>query len=330
MSASTFRVARAIPGAHHGGPAGTAPATVSFPHYPSLTTTVPKEFVHRASVAEVLLTDWDRVDDEHFTVTAQLPRQHGFFATVGGCHDPLLFAETIRQAGILLAHTEFAVPLGHHFLMQDLSVDTRSEHLSVGTAPASLEIDIVCSDIRRRGAKLSGLHYEAVIRRDGKVAGTGSATFTCAPPAVYRRLRSASIGDRVPAPLALTSPIAPQDVGRLSPTDVVLSPAPAPDCWQLRVDTRHPVLFDHPVDHVPGMLLLEAARQASAAFLGYTCIPVGLTGEFSRYAELDAPCLISVCALPEEPDGRDRVLVTGRQDDRLVFSSAVTVEPTTV
>ncbi|GAA2607640.1 ScbA/BarX family gamma-butyrolactone biosynthesis protein [Streptomyces sp. NPDC006349] len=283
--------------------------------------------MHRASLAEVLLTDWERVDDEHFTVTAQLPRQHSFFATVGGCHDPLLIAETIRQAGILLAHTEFAVPLGHQFLMQDLSIDASSEHLPVGAAPASLELDITCSDIKRRGTKLSGLHFEAVIHRDGEVAGTGAATFTCASPAVYRRVRSASIGDRVPAALPLTSPSAPQDVGRLSPTDVVLSPVPMPDCWQLRVDTRHPVLFDHPVDHVPGMVLLEAARQAAVAFLGHPGIPVGLTGEFTRYAELDAPCLISVCALPEAADGRDRVLVTGRQSDRLVFSSTVTVAP---
>ncbi|UYM25979.1 hypothetical protein NQP46_32805 [Streptomyces albus] len=45
------------------------------PRYPaSLTTTVPKEFVHRSGVAEVMLTRWERVDDTHFTLSAQLPR----------------------------------------------------------------------------------------------------------------------------------------------------------------------------------------------------------------------------------------------------------------
>lgn len=28
------------------------------------------------------------------------------------------------------------------------------------------------------------------------------------------------------------------------------------------VDDTHPVMFDHPLDHLPGMLLLEAGRQA--------------------------------------------------------------------
>ncbi|MFI8952777.1 ScbA/BarX family gamma-butyrolactone biosynthesis protein [Streptomyces sp. NPDC053750] len=329
MSASTFRVERVIRGAQHDTDGTSAPAGTAVFHYPSLTTTVPKEFVHRASVAEVLLTDWDRVDDLHYTVAAQLPRHHGFFANISGCHDPLLIAETIRQAGILLAHAEFGVPLGHQFLMWDLAIDVMPEHLLVDTTPANLEVEVACRDVKRRGANLAGLHFDAAIRRDGQVAATGAATFTCASPAVYRRLRASGMGDCVPAPLPLTSPTAPQDVGRISPTDVVLSPLPKPDCWQLRVDTRHPVLFDHPVDHVPGMVLLEAARQASSAFLGYPCLPVGITGEFARYAELDAPCLIEVCSLPADTDGRDRVLVTGRQNDRLVFSSAVTVTPST-
>jgi len=327
MSEITFRIDRTIPGVQHRPNDTTASAGTIVPRYPVLTTTVPKEFVHRASIAEVMLTDWERVDDSHFTVMAQLPRRHSFFTVVDGCHDPLLIAETIRQAGILLAHTEFGVPLGHQFLMWELAVEVMPEHLLVGTTPASLEIVIACSDIKRRGPSLTGLHFDAVIRRDGHVAATSAATFSCISPAVYRRLRAARTSGRIPLPL--TSPTAPQDVGRVSPVDVVLSPVPKPDCWQLRVDTRHPILFDHPVDHVPGMVLLEAARQATAAFLGHACLPVGIAGEFTRYAELDAPCMIEVCALPGNTDGRDRVLVTGRQDDRLVFTAAVTAVPAT-
>ncbi|QYX83580.1 hypothetical protein K1J60_44780 (plasmid) [Streptomyces akebiae] len=327
MSASTFRVPHPIPGARPTEEDSTTSARVVVTRFPSLTTTVPKELVHRAGVAEVMLTDWERMDSTHFTVAAQLPRRHGFFATIDGCHDPLLIAETIRQSGILLAHAEFGVPLDHQFLMWDLEVGVAPEHLLVGATPASLDIAIACMDIKRRGSSLSGFHYKAVIRRDGEVAATGAATFTCTSPAVYRRLRAARIGDGVPVPLPLTSPTAPQAVGRLSPTDVVLSPAPEPDCWQLRVDTRHPVLFDHPVDHMPGMALLEAARQATSAFLGRACLPVGVNSEFTRYAELDTPCLIEVCSLPRHTNGGERVLVTGRQDGSLVFTSAVTAAP---
>jgi 2-oxo-3-(phosphooxy)propyl 3-oxoalkanoate synthase len=329
MSASTFRIERPMPDAPmvaHDAPApAPEPAGTGIFRYPSLTTTVPKEFVHRASVAEVLLTDWDREDDTHFTASAQWPRGHSFFTAVDGFHDPLIAAETIRQAGMLLAHAEFDVPLGHHFLMWDLAIDVRPTHLRTGSAPASLELDITCHDIKRRRGQLAGFHYTVAIRRGGHIAATGSADFTCIQPAVYQRLRTRQLDGERPA-LPLTAPMAPQDVGRVSPMDVVLSPVGQPGSWQLRVDTRHPVLFDHPIDHVPGMVLLEAARQATAATLGRPVIPLDVTSQFKRYTELHAPCLIEACRLPGTGTDRlESVLVTGHQEGRLVFRSTVTV-----
>jgi hypothetical protein len=94
------------------------------------------------------------------------------------------------------------------------------------------------------------------------------------------------------------------------------------------VDTRHPVLFDHPVDHVPGMLLMEAARQATAATLERSSfVPLGMASEFKRYVELDEPCLIEARRLPRTESGDDRVLVTGHQDKNVVFQSTVTASP---
>jgi 2-oxo-3-(phosphooxy)propyl 3-oxoalkanoate synthase len=298
-------------------------------HYPSLTTTVPKEFVHRAAVAEVMLTDWERHDDTRFAVSAQWPRSHSFFTPVqNGHHDPLIAAETIRQVGSLLAHAEFGIPLGHQFLMWDLSLAVHPREFLVGDAPASLDIAVQCTDISRRAGKVAGFRIEVAIRRDGRLAATGGGSFTGISPAVYRRLRgSHALGERRPVPL--TAPAAPQHVGRMSPMDVVLSPAGEPNHWQLRVETRHPVLFDHPVDHVPGMVLLEAARQSSAAALGRSSfMPLSVSCEFTRYTELDVPCLIEAHRLPRTAPADDEVLlVTGRQDDELVFSATVTAAP---
>ena len=114
MSASTFQVERAPLSGVKGGTAVSTPEPAAFA-FPALTTTVPKEFVHRAAVAEVMLTSWKRQDDTRFTVTAQWPRAHSFFTPSGdGLHDPLIAAETVRQVGSLLAHAEYGVPLGHH------------------------------------------------------------------------------------------------------------------------------------------------------------------------------------------------------------------------
>lgn len=327
MSASTFHSEHPAPTAYRAafatdsrlGPGGLRP---------TLTTTVPKELVHRAAVAEVMLTDWRRESGTIFRMEAQWPRSHSFFTPIDGeYYDPLMISETIRQAGYLLAHAEFGVPLDHQFLLWDLELSVHPEHLQVRQAPASLDIEVICTEVKFRGnGNLAVLRYETLIRRDGHLVATGGASGTGTTPATYQRLRakSAPAGDRQPLPL--TAPMAPQSVGRTSPVDVVLSPVGETDRWQLRVDTRHPVLFDHPVDHVPGMLLIEAARQASAAVLGRTSLlPLSVSGEFLRYVELDAPCEIRAALVPNQlPAGRHTVLVTAHQNGEPCFSATVT------
>ncbi|MET9887088.1 ScbA/BarX family gamma-butyrolactone biosynthesis protein [Streptomyces sp. NPDC006430] len=291
---------------------------------------MPKEFVHRAAVAEVMLTNWERKDDTRFRVAAQWPRSHSFFTPIDGHYDPLMAAETIRQVGYLLAHAEFGVPFGHQFLLWDIELAVHPEHLEVRQTPASLDMEVTCTRIKRRGSgDLVGLRYEVAVLRDGHLAATGGVSFTCTNSAAYQRVRGehALNGDQQPLPL--TAPAAPQSVGRTSPVDVVLSPVAEPNRWRLRVDTRHPVLFDHPVDHVPGMLLIEAARQAAAGALGATSLlPLAITSDFKRYVELGVPCVIDAALVPvRQPDGRRTVLVTGHQEGVLCYSASVTASP---
>ncbi|MET8298131.1 ScbA/BarX family gamma-butyrolactone biosynthesis protein [Streptomyces sp. NPDC005180] len=327
MSASTFHVGRTA--VYDPAWQDTFPPAKqrSGDRFPSLITTVPKELVHRASADQVLITDWQRLDDARFSVTAQWPRSHSFYSPVaGGRYDPLLCAETIRQIAYVLGHAEFAVPFGYQFLLWDLCVTVHPEHLLVGGAPASLHLDVTCVDIKRRAGRLTGLSYEAVVRLDGHVVATGRASITCTSPAVYQRLRPEHVLLPEHRALPLTAPAAPQSVGRLSPTDVVLSPLGEADRWQLRVDTLHPVLFDHWVDHVPGMVLMEAARQAAAAALGRpSFMPLGIASSFKRFAELDLPCFIEAERLYQDvPGAEEAVRVTGYQNGELVYEALVT------
>ncbi|WP_413755283.1 ScbA/BarX family gamma-butyrolactone biosynthesis protein [Streptomyces sp. MMBL 11-3] len=293
-----------------------------------LTSTVPKELVHRAAVAEVLLTGWERRADARFAVTAQWPRGHSFFTPVGGTHyDPLMVAETIRQVGSLLAHAEFGVPVGHQFLMHDLEIAVQPGQLVVEAVPASLDIEVTYPQVKQRRLQHAGARYEAVVRREGRVVARGSASYTCVSSQVYQRVRAGRLSEGRPA-IRLTAPLSPQSVGRMSPTDVVLSPLGEADGWQLRVDTRHPILFDHPVDHIPGMMLLEAARQAATAVLNRSSLtrssflPTSLVSRFRRYAELDSPCTVQAHRLPADP-GEHRVLVSGHQDGEPLFDVTV-------
>ncbi|GAA2257603.1 ScbA/BarX family gamma-butyrolactone biosynthesis protein [Streptomyces amakusaensis] len=299
------------------------------PQTARLTRTVPREYVHRAVVAEVFLTSWTELEGERCAVSAQWPRGHSFFSPIDrSLYDPMLVAETIRQIGALIAHTSFRVPLGQKFLLRELGYTVDLEQLAIGAAPASLDIDVTCSDVQCRKDRLTGLRYEAAIRHEGVVIGTGGAHFTCVSPAVYRRLRERRIRWSEPPRSALRMPVAPQRVGRQSPFDVVLAPSDTPHRWQLRVDPSHPILFDHPVDHIPGMALLEAARQAVHALApeGRSMVLSSVDSSFPRFAEFDRPCWIVAERDPRrQDDGRWRV--TGHQEGDTVFSATVTGRP---
>ncbi|MFG2332086.1 ScbA/BarX family gamma-butyrolactone biosynthesis protein [Streptomyces sp. NPDC048604] len=302
---------------------------------PQLSTTAPRQYVHRAALAEVFLTSgWTRHDEAHFTMGAQWPRAHSFFGPLGGGHyDPMMAAETIRQVGALLAHVGFDVPLGHQFLMWELNYRVTPGRMAVGGAPAELRLDVTCTDIRRRAGRLTGLSYEVEISENGRTLASGDARYTCTSPEVYRRLRADRpvVADLVPG--LLPEPVEPALVGRLSPFDVVLSAEDAGetgDRWRLRVNTAHPVLFDHPGDHIPGMVLLEAARQAvrSRAPRGLELMPVAMDSAYHRYAEFGSPVWIEIDQAVDYPGTSESLVsVSGRQDDELVFTAITTVAP---
>lgn len=320
-----------------------APRTTTRTLQPRLTTTVPREYVHRAAVSEVLLTGWEAAVEatgatgateaagpdrsDVFAVSAQWPRSHSFFTQTGGYQDPMLLIESVRQVGSLLAHAEFDVPFGHQFLMWDMSFSTARELLVADDVPTEIELRTVCRDIVRRGRVLGGMRYDVTVLRDGRALATAGAAFSCTSPAVHRRLRAGRLTttDRVVPP-----PIDPAAVGHLGDRHVLLAePAPgAGDRWELRVDTAHPTFFDHPVDHIPGMVLLEAARQAALVSSGMPdALLLGLKSNFARYAEFDASCWIEPRVEPHGNEGGALVRVRGTQHAETVFTAELVLSP---
>ncbi|MFD7257573.1 ScbA/BarX family gamma-butyrolactone biosynthesis protein [Streptomyces sp. NPDC059874] len=288
--------------------------------------------VHKREPAEVLLTGWYRCGSDTFTVTARWPESHPFYESRGGAFDPMLFAETVRQSTLLISHAAYDVPVGHQLIWDHFTYAVDPSAMRVGSGPAVVELRVTCSDIVRRSSRLAAVSMDFVALADGVEIGTARMRFTSNPPAVYKRLRSGR-ADPVAA-MAAAGPAAPAIppavVARERQTDVVLSDstdAGTPARWLLRSDTSHPVLFDHAVDHVPGMLLLEAARQAALARTSPTgAMPAGCDSTFFQYVEFDAPCWIA--AEPTLPDerGRPRVEVVALQAGAVAFSCVVTLE----
>ncbi|MFJ3659037.1 ScbA/BarX family gamma-butyrolactone biosynthesis protein [Streptomyces sp. NPDC090119] len=294
---------------------------------PRLTTTVPKEYVHRASLAEVFLTRCSRLSDTTFTVSGQWPRTHTFFQAPGGAgYDPLLVAETFRQAGLFLAHTELGVPLGHHFVMWDLGFSAQLDQLHIGATPTDIELKAVCTDITLRGGRATGFRMRLSITRDGIAIAVGGGHFTCVSPAVYRRLRGSQprcAATRLPDTPHQAPP--PGAVGRTKPLDVVLSPTRTPGQWLLTPSLDHPVLYDHTGDHHPGMVLLEAARQAACALAGPAMsTPCAVSTTFHRYAEIDEPCIVEAAPATPPEHSTMSIQVTGHQAGQRIFTTLLT------
>ncbi|MEW1690752.1 ScbA/BarX family gamma-butyrolactone biosynthesis protein [Streptomyces sp. NPDC091265] len=279
-----------------------------------------RQLVHRPDQLDAFPTGLTRLTDTQFSVSAHWPRSHRFFRPVADSHqDPMLIAETMRQTAMLIGHAGFGVPLGDAFVMWELRYASESERLVLGEDPWDITVDVSCSRIRRRGRSLGSMHLELLLHRRGTVLASGGGRISCTSATAYQRLRGhrSAVFD---TPIPLLPAVAPRTVGRTSERDVVLAPAAAPGTWALRLDTRHPTLFGRPNDHVPGILLLEAARQAAqAATPGRTFLPTSVDAYFLQYVELDRPCWIEAQPVPADATSPAGVRVRAVQDGEPAF-----------
>ncbi|HVW41830.1 MAG TPA: ScbA/BarX family gamma-butyrolactone biosynthesis protein [Amycolatopsis sp.] len=257
----------------------------------SFASCVPCQLVHRRAVAEVLITDWRAVGEHTFECAAQWPRGHRLYRVREGRHDPLLVAETLRQAGIMLCHVAYDIPADHSFLMDRLAFEVDPGGLAAGRTPADVVVRIEVTPGRRTKAQ-SSLRFDMAFLRDGRPVATGVGVVRCVAPALYRRLR-AQAAEPGTQPPGIPEPVGAATVGLIDPGDVVIGHQRPQGIWPVRVPVEHPVLFDHPLDHVPGMLVFEALRQAARVQLGWAqAQPLSADLTFGRFLELTDGCSV--------------------------------------
>ncbi len=273
----------------------------------SFQSAVARRFVHRQAIAEVYLTDCAPVDDGRFLVGAQWPRLHAFYRTCTGRYDTMLLAETVRQCAIYLAHVRYAVPMDYKFTMQRMQVECSVDLLAIGARPADVTIDAHVTGTAQRQGILSAFSVTLEFRLDGVIIGHGSAAANVLSPSAYERARWQGNAARAVGQPQQLPPVDSDAVCVPDPRAVVLGPHPAGaqrGKWLLRSDPTHPVLFDHPLDHVPGVLILEAARQAARLRLGQSCADVEHVDiRFRRFLELDEPTTVAARILEGEEGG---------------------------
>ncbi|MFE0481211.1 ScbA/BarX family gamma-butyrolactone biosynthesis protein [Streptomyces tendae] len=316
----------------HAGPTGRGATTT--PQVLTFQQTIPRRMVHRAAVAEVFVTDAVSLGDDRFLVGAQWPRDHALYHPDDeGRSDPLLVAETIRQALVYLGHWHYGVPLTHRFVGRTMDFEiTDADALRVGSQPLSVVLDGRWRWVDSRPTQRFGMCLEVVLSVGGKECGRGSLQVIAVDERRYELLRRRS---DAPAPAAVppvrvatdreSGSLNPLLVGRLRAKDSVIVAGTSPGQWQLRLDLDHAILFDHPTDHVPLMVILEGIRQLGYVLAGpqgealddRRTSPVlsSLAIDCLAFAELDEPVHLLVLEDAREA-GADRAAVTPSPADQ--------------
>lgn len=276
------------------------PAVPDLPESTAYSSPVPREFVHKSAHTEVLLTGWKQLGEREFEVGAQWPRDHGYWRTGrGGVQDPMLLVETTRQVLPLLSHAAYRVPPDHQLIWDHHHCAFAAPLLRVTDRPAEVVLRLSVSHPPLPGGRLRRLAVKMTVTGEGRTLGTASTVFSAHSPEVYARLRGSRTrppSEAMSAALPPPAPVVPALVARESEREVVLAPAGDESRRQLRVVTSSPWLFDHPVDHAPGMLLMEAARQCAHLVLqgrqSRLLHLVRMEAEFTRYVDLDEPAWV--------------------------------------
>jgi hypothetical protein len=301
---------------------------------------VDRRLVHKLAIEEVLVTDAAEVDGGYVALT-QLPRAHRLFAdTPLPYYDVGLVGEAARQAVMVVLHSFLAVPFDARFVIGSVRVALDDLDANrVGPLPTDMAVEVAFDSVRRRNnGFVRGVSGTAACRIGGVRSGTFEGALVLMPDRTYETVRepaqarpAARAGRR-----ALSDAAA---VGRSDPRNVVLGPVESRGARTYRApvaaDPSDPVFFDHPQDHHPGMLLIEAARQIAIAAVARelgadpaALVAVEVEARFSRFAELDEPLECSATVMlreRHEVDGPQRVHVTMLQRGEPVAALAATV-----
>ena len=254
---------------------------------------VARALVHRQATSEVFPTDFMQTGENEFVVALQWPRRHTYFTAV--LPDSSIVTETIRQITILACHLGYDVPTSQKFLMTGLGFELGGERLPTADGKAiELYARVAATDVKRtpRG-ELRSADFNIELRGPDDIAiAEGHGDALIASPELYSRMRGPN--KNATPPWSRASPlIDARSVGRRCQEDVLL--VSTGRAFEIDVDRRHPIFFDHLLDHVPGIALIEACRQVAQVQSGDQSVELRrFEGDFLRVVEFAGPATITV------------------------------------
>lgn len=290
------------------------------------TRTIDRALVHRDAIAEVLLTDVIQLGETEFVIGAQWPRSHRVYRPdKDGRHDPMLILETVRQAGLALSHIGFGVGEDQQSVMHNvgftLNPDTEPRALRSAT---NLIVGVHCLNVIYRGPALRSMTVELRFAADGQKFAIGTGMISWLSRRTYSALRARS-GARITDPQHPVSSLQPVQVSALRAREdsLIASQPDGSDHHRLLViPVQHPVYFDHPLDHAPGMMLIDAAWQAVTAMRGDGARLVSCLMQCPSFTELGLTTSIELA-----PTAPDTTQFSVEQEGRQTASGTLRVWP---
>lgn len=239
---------------------------------------IERSLIHKTSQTQVLLVSAERKSDGSLELGVALSPGHPFAPTIP-TGSTLLGIELMRQCAIAFAHLAAGVPRGWAFLMNELtftwegeSVPTRREHFD-GHVNVSLHA------VKMRREEVSDLQLKAAYVSGGVILGSGCGDLSCLPPRAYQAIRRNA------------PPVTNVDTG---PHGTVLADI-CQDAAALEArlvwNRQDQFIFDHPSDHLSGMLLASGLLQVHQLLTGSQALALSLRCE--TFGEYDAPVLVS-------------------------------------
>ena len=309
---------------------------------------IPKLLVHKNSLDNVFLTDIKHHGESWFLCGGRVPKTHCFFNRGGrsAASDLLFYVEMGRQASIAISHSFFNLSFDHAFVF-DQSEITLLEPTWRSTKQRrrdciAIEVKIREKEWRPNGA-ISRLVADYAYYDDEEQFLSAKGAWSMQTAALFQRLRrlsnrSALAGhENESSGPAVT---ASSCDSKVEPNAVISPPerngSGADFTARLIVDPNHPFFFDHPCDHVPGMLLIEGcgqlAGQAVAQLSGKSLNDLLLHRSglhFMQFAECHLPIKMKAhCNPPERGKNqllRQTVDISISQEETVLGKAAVSV-----
>lgn len=261
--------------------------------------TVPRAWVHKRSLDNVLLTEIRAAGDDWFICAGRLTTAHGFFNDAGRTphNDILFYTELGRQASLAVCHAFLGVGTEDVFIFEgsDATVTDAAWTPAPPSADAAVIVEIRIRELtRRKNNAVSRVVTEHTMWIGAAQVFHGTGAFTIQPRALFERLRRTA----ATRPGSDAAAVTCTSGGNITISTPREDEATGTFTASLIVNHTHPYFFDHPCDHVPGMLLLEGCAQlALTAFAESTGIEAaGIAGyevTFSQFVETALPTTLT-------------------------------------